>query len=350
MSRAATACVMRPVEREDLEGIYQLSCKGGNTLTTLPADREFLEKRIRRSMHAFYPEVSEPGGETYTFTIESMEDHALIGISGTEARTGGFDPFYTYKRVTEHNRYEPLAIDQMIERLECETWHKGPSELGSLYLQPDARGGGVGRLASFGRLLFMVGFSERFEDAVIAEIRGWQDASGKSPFWEGVIRPFFGTAFEKMDAVSGSGNKEFIGALLPKYPIYCSLLPEAIRSVIGKPHTLAAPAMKMLLEAGFEMTDFIDVFDAGPMISASLSQIGSVAKIHAVRSIEPWSTVGFEAASAKPVGILFKQSLDFRAVLVLERPNRDGVVHVDPRVFEAMSGESTGSFYFYDFV
>jgi arginine N-succinyltransferase len=348
MSITPTALVMRPVAPEDLEGIYDLARNGGKTLTTLPDNLEFLSKRINRSVHAFYPEVTEPGGESYTFTLESIDDGSLVGVSGVYARTGGYDPFYTYRRVSERNSYPPLGIDQPIERLECETWHKGPSELGSLYLEPAARGGGVGKLASLGRLLFMASFPERFETEVIAEIRGWQDADGKSPFWEAVIRPFFGAAFEKMDAVSGTGDKDFIGALLPKYPIYFDLLPEPIRAVIGRPHELAEPAMRMLLRAGFKPTDYVDVFDAGPMISARLDALVSLASLQKV-TVHAADPHACEAAS-RATGIVFKQSLDFRAVLVTQRPVENAALSLAPDVIEALRIKPTDTLYYYDFL
>jgi len=124
--------LMRPVRERDLDAVLRLSAGGGKTLTTLPEDPAFLSKRIRRSIHAFYPEVVEPGNEAYTFVLEDASKGALLGVSGVFARTGGFEPFYSYERICEDNVYEPLGIRQTIERLECRTWHKGRSELGSL--------------------------------------------------------------------------------------------------------------------------------------------------------------------------------------------------------------------------
>lgn len=347
MSYSPTTLLMRPVALSDLDGIYALARSGGNTLTTLPDDSEFLGKRINRSIHAFYPEVTEPGGESYTFTLEAVGENALVGVSGVYARTGGYDPFYTYHRVRERNSYPPLGIDETVERLECQTWHKGPSELGSLYLEPAARGGGVGKLASLGRLLFMASFPQRFEAEVIAEIRGWQDADGRSPFWEGVIRPFFGAAFEKMDAVSGTGDKEFIGALLPRFPLYFDLLPESVREVVGRAHKLAEPAMQMLLRAGFEKTDFVDVFDAGPMISAPLHRVMPASNLKKLSRLKPRNSLS--TTGLKPTGIVFTQSLDFKAVLVVDRPDESGGVDVDPRVYDSLCANETDQFYFYDF-
>ncbi|MBN0855915.1 arginine N-succinyltransferase, partial [Pseudomonas aeruginosa] len=44
-----------------------------------------------------------------------------------------------------------------------------------------------------------------------------------------------------------TGMKTFIAELMPAYPIYISLLPEAARGVIGQVHPNTAPVMTPLL-------------------------------------------------------------------------------------------------------
>ena len=331
-----SSLVFRPVRLDDLDAVLHLSASGGRTLTTLPEDCGFLEKRIKRSVHAFYPEVSEPGNEAYTFVLEHIPTGEILGISAVYARTGGFDPFYTYECVRVSNDYEPLGIHEEIERLECRTWHKGPSELGSLYLLPNARGAGVGKLLSLARLLFMGAFPQRFEESVIAEIRGWQNADGVSPFWKGVIEPFFGRAFEKMDAVSGTGDKAFIGALLPKHPIYCALLPEPVYKVIGKAHREAEPAMRMLLRQGFEATNYVDVFDAGPMIEAALKDLPTTQASVPVTELNV-----ADVDQAQPVGICFSARLNFAATLVGQAPDANGVLSLTPEQHKLLTRDTT---------
>lgn len=46
--------------------------------------------------------------------------------------------------------------------------------------------------------------------------------------------------------------KTFIAELMPAYPIYISLLPEAARGVIGQVHPNTAPA-RAILERGFQL-------------------------------------------------------------------------------------------------
>ena len=55
---------------------------------------------------------------------------------------------------------------------------------------------------------------------------------------------------------------------MPEYPIYVNLLPESARDVIGKVHQHTEPARSILLKEGFKQTHEVDIFDAGPILTA----------------------------------------------------------------------------------
>jgi arginine N-succinyltransferase len=70
--------------------------------------------------------------------------------------------------------------------------------------------------------------------------------------------------------------KTFIAELMPAYPIYISLLPEAAREVIGQVHPNTAPARAILEKEGFSWRGSVDIFDAGPVLEAETDQIRAV--------------------------------------------------------------------------
>ncbi len=70
--------------------------------------------------------------------------------------------------------------------------------------------------------------------------------------------------------------KTFIAELMPAYPIYISLLPEAARGVIGQVHPNTAPARAILEKEGFSWRGSVDIFDAGPVLEADTDQIRAV--------------------------------------------------------------------------
>lgn len=268
--------VLRPIRETDLPALVALARSIDGGLTTLPPNDAFLQERIDESLRAFRPRVAKPGAEFYLFVLEDTVTGEVVGTSGICARVGGFDPFYSYEVRTERFTHPPLQIDKTVPVLHLKAVHAGPSEIGSLFLRADCRRGGLGRLLSLARFLFMADQPRRFTATVIAELRGYVDAQGRSPFWEAVGRKFFEHDFYTADALSGLGNKQFIADLMPRHPIYANLLPAEVQAVIGKVHHDTQPALALLQQEGFGPTDEVDIFDAGPQLRAEVAQLRSV--------------------------------------------------------------------------
>lgn len=264
--------LIRPVEEKDLSDLKKLasSIKG---LTTLPDDEESLVNKIHDSLKAFSPHVRKPGGEAYLFVLEDAQERRVIGTSGVVSKVGGFDPFYTYKIKTELHVSETLGVRKEAKVLHLHANHNGPTEIGSLLIDPRYRRHGLGRLASLSRFLFMAEFPKRFDKTVISELRGVVSPVGKSPFWECVGRHFFSMDFFKADALTGTGHKDVIEQLMPKHPIYVDLLPREAQAVIGEVHDDTRPARVLLEKEGFVFHEEVDIFDAGPTVSSPLKGI-----------------------------------------------------------------------------
>jgi arginine N-succinyltransferase len=274
---------IRPVQPADLDGLAGLALGIRDGLTTLPPDRDLLEHKIDESVRAFDKPVLRPAGEYYLFVLEDLESGEVIGTAGILARVGGFDPFYSYEIQRETFSHKPLDLHREVEVLHLKTNHKGPSEVCSLYLRRESRGSGRGRLLSLSRFLFMGLYPNRFDVDVLSEMRGYIDPTGRSPFWESVGRHFFQKDFTTADFLSGLGNKAFIEDLMPEYPIYVNLLPQDVQEVIGRVHPDTEPALRMLQDEGFSFADEVDIFDAGPLYRARLSQIRTIQASQLVR-------------------------------------------------------------------
>ncbi|WP_437226649.1 arginine N-succinyltransferase [Planctomicrobium sp. SH661] len=275
--------VIRPVKAEDLDRLLELADLTSFGLTTLPKDRSLLEKRIKGSLRSFRNlDADEPGGETYLFVIEDLETSRVMGTCGIISKTGGFEPFYSYEIQTSHHASRMLDVRKEIPVLHLTENHDGPSEIGSLFLHPDARNGGNGRLLSLSRFLFMAEYPQLFDPDVIAEMRGVIDDKGRSPFWDALGKHFFDLEFPKADYLS-IVNKEFIGDLMPRYPIYIPLLPAEAQAVIGEVHELTRPARRLLESEGFEFRNHVDIFEAGPMLHSTRDRIRSIRESRAGR-------------------------------------------------------------------
>ncbi|RUR10405.1 arginine N-succinyltransferase [Legionella sp. km772] len=260
----------------DIEQINFLAKNSGVGMTTLPKNKKLLIKRILWSTKSYQKEVQQPDDEYYLFVLEDLQTNKIVGTSAIEARIGYRVPFYSYKVSKRTRICHSLKIKSDYNVLSLVNDNQGHSEICTLFLMPEYRKNNNGLLLSKARFLFMAHAPHRFAPTVIAELRGVSDEKGQSPFWTHVGEHFFHMPFAKADALTLATNKQFIADLMPRNPIYVSLLPKEAQDAIGKPHPSAVPAMNILLKEGFRYNKYIDIFDAGPTIEAPLSEIKTI--------------------------------------------------------------------------
>ncbi|MBI3171911.1 MAG: arginine N-succinyltransferase, partial [Hydrocarboniphaga effusa] len=275
--------LIRPIRSSDLDALLGMAQTAGAGFTSLPPVAEFLKAKIEWSERSIAAVVKKAGHERYMFVLEDSTTGRIGGCCAIEAACGLDEPFYNYHVGATVSASRALKVYNLVPTLYLSNDYTGASVLCSLYLSPDFRGGGNGKLLSRGRFLFMAQFLERFAEKVIAEMRGVSDEKGRSPFWEGLGRHFFTMDYDKAEHLVGAGNKSFIAELMPKHPIYSVLLSLEARSVLGKVHTQTAPALHLLEHEGFRYQSYIDIFDGGPTVEAPLNEIHSVRRSRVVR-------------------------------------------------------------------
>lgn len=268
--------VIRPVALSDLDDIENLAANAGTGLTTLPHSRLHLQEKIENSLTAFAKPDTAPQDECYLFVLEDSKLGKVVGTSGIVAAVGTRKPFYTYKINTEVHHSQSTGIYRKLNFLTLTNDFTDASELCTLFLSPGQRGGGNGILLSKSRFLFMAQFPHRFGDRIIAEMRGFSDENGRSPFWDNIGRHFFGVDFGTADKENGEGNNQFIGELMPHHPVYVQMLSPEAQAVMGQVHPQTKPALNMLKAEGLRYTGYIDIFDAGPTIQADVVDVVSI--------------------------------------------------------------------------
>jgi arginine N-succinyltransferase len=267
--------LIRPVSTDDLDGLMQLAELAGAGLTTLPKDRDLLRKRILKSQRGMENIPDRPGGEHYMFVMADLDSGKVVGASGIVSKVGGFEPFYAYRVDSQTIDSELLNVHKKIQVLRLVREHDGPAEVGSLFLASDYRKQDYGRFLQLVRFLFVAEHPEAFSPTIVSELRGVIDESGRSPFWDAVGKHFFEIDFPKADYLSVV-NKKFIADLMPRHPIYVSLLPAEAQRVIGQVHESSKPALKNLEAEGFRFNGMVDIFDAGPCVGCARDQIRTV--------------------------------------------------------------------------
>jgi arginine N-succinyltransferase len=331
--------VIRPVEMDDLDNIVALAGKTGTGLTTLPNSRVHLATKIENSLKAFARPQGEPLDECYLFVLEDTKTGSVVGTSGIVAAVGTTRPFYTYKINTEVHYSISMDMYRKHQFLTLTNDFTGSSEICTLFLSPDFRGGGNGILLSRSRFLFMAQFPKRFGLRVVAEMRGESDESGHSPFWECVGRHYFGVDFQVADKENGEGNSQFIAELMPHHPIYVPMLSEAAQRVLGKVHPQTMPAIKMLKAEGFRQTGYIDIFDAGPTIESPVSEVRTVKESFLVPA-----KIGELSKTGLVNAMLSNTRLNsFRACNAKLSPPEDNSITISPEMAAALLIETGDS-------
>ncbi|PXX93612.1 arginine N-succinyltransferase [Marinobacter vulgaris] len=267
--------LIRPLQENDLDALYAMAQGAGKGLTTLPADRELLQKKIDHARETFNQRCAPEAG-LYLFALEDTELKQCVGISGIQARVGLDEVFYNYRLSVTVNASRELGVHVRTPTLHLSNDMTDTTEICSLLLSGSHRGGGTGLLLSRCRFMYLDDFRKHFSEKVFAEMRGVSDGNGQSPLWDALGSKFFDMEFSEADVLSGLGNKSFIAELMPKYPIYLPMLPDAARAVIGRVHENTAPALNMLQAEGFNFNGMVDIFDGGPVVEAFIHNIRTV--------------------------------------------------------------------------
>ena len=267
---------VRPATAEDFAAIYEMAKLTGGGFTNLPPDRATLVAKLARSEESFSREKDEQEGDMYMFVLEDPKQGIVRGTCQVFGQVGVIQPFYSYHLSTLTQTSPELGKTFRNQLLTLTTDLEGSSEVGGLFLHPQARAGGWGALLARSRYLFMKLHRGRFGEQTLAELRGVMDETGNCPFWDGLAGRFFGMSFPEADEFNAVHGTRFIADLMPKTPIYVALLAESAQAVIGQPHPTGRAALKMLEQEGFYFERYIDIFDGGPTVTADTDEIRTI--------------------------------------------------------------------------
>jgi arginine N-succinyltransferase len=328
---SAPAYVMRAAGLADLEGFKQLREIAGAGFTSLMLDDKAMAAKLELSERSFASTTAVAGAERYFIALEHIATRALAGCCGVKATIGETPPFFNFRMFTEaqssaavNRRFDMRVLIGVNDFTGC-------SEVGSLFLRPEHRHGGVGRALAQNRYMLMAAQPQRFRQQVVSELRGVVGPDGVSPFWEAVGRHFFKMDFAEADKLSATTDNQFILDLMPQHPIYVDLLPLAAREVIGKCHADGEGAQRLLEWEGFSFSNVVDIFDGGPLMSVQRGNIRTLREARRLK-IEPTT----QLAGAKRALIATPSIQDYRCVSA-HAAVADGVVHVDSAVLAALN-------------
>jgi arginine N-succinyltransferase len=298
---------VRPAHADDFAAIYEMAKLTGGGFTNLPPDRATLVAKLARSEQSFLREADTQAGDMYMFVLEDPRQGVVRGTCQIFGQVGVVQPFYSYHLSTLTQTSPELGKTFLYHMLSLTTELVGSSVVGGLFLHPEMRAGGWGSLLARSRYLFIGQHRARFGDRTLAELRGVMDEAGNAPFWDALAGRFFGMTFPEADEFNAVHGTKFIADLMPKTPIYVSLLAETGRAVMGQPHPTGRAALRMLEQEGFVFDRYVDIFDGGPTVTARTDDIRTIREARAEK------VCAIEEGGATKVLASAGQLKDFRA-------------------------------------
>lgn len=328
------AYIIRAAGPADIEGFKQLREIAGPGFTSLMLDDRAMAAKLEHSRASFASDATGAGEERYLLALEHVADGVLAGCCGVKSTIGETPPFFNFRMITEaqssaavNRRFDMRVLIGVNDFTGC-------SEVGSLFVRPEHRAHGIGRMVAQSRYMLMATAPHRFREQVVSELRGVVSPEGVSPFWEAVGRHFFRMDFSEADKLSATTDNQFILDLTPQHPIYVDLLPESARAVVGHCHKDGLGARRLLEWEGFGFSNVIDIFDGGPLMSVRRDSIRTLRESR-LRRLE---LVG-EGSSGMRALLAVPRLGDFRCVSAHIVQNNDAV-GVKPATLAALGLEA----------
>ena len=231
------------------------------------------------------PQAQEPGG----WWLSALAgDGSLLGslhCLPEQGRSRARCSFHVGRVV--HSAPE-LGLHQVQTTLQLGHDTTGEAEISGLWLAPGSADAtaevcdallhaALASLASLASLTSLTSLASWVEtDAetaaswVTVELPGWQDAEGRSPFWDGLVRHFLPAGSADRDASlqrHGPAFSTHLGTMLPRQLIHAAFLPEPAQQALGRCAASHAPWLAALQRAGFADWRHCRIDDGGPLLA-----------------------------------------------------------------------------------
>ncbi|HJV27356.1 MAG TPA: arginine N-succinyltransferase [Aromatoleum sp.] len=301
--------VVRLATMDDAEAFTALVVDANGTLERHPESVDASRATIAVTRRSLAGEATD-AERSYLLLLEEVASGEVVGCIALTCNIGLDQPFYDYRLGKMVHSSRRLKSYRCLDVLYLCNDLTGCSEIHSLYVRRDARRMGAAAQLVRAAQLFVASRPAEFAPRIIGELRGVQDGQGTSPFWQAVGRHFFKVDQRGAERLVAKGHKAFIAELMPKYPVYLSLLPEAAQCVVGGVHESGHALAALLENDGFHFENHVDIFDAGRVMEAHTTKLNGVA--NSLRLTAAEASLG---SGAGQWWIAAGEGADFRATL-----------------------------------
>ncbi|MGX9416920.1 arginine N-succinyltransferase [Vibrio sp. WJH972] len=265
--------VLRPAQPNDICYLERFANASGPLVSTLPESHTHLLGKVEQSKQSFAKAVTAPSNESYLFVLEDSSTGRLLGTGGINALAGNQAPFYSYRTEFKIHASRKLNVNNRVKALILNHDLSDHSQLCSFYIDPEFAESLYPSVITLGRLLYMSVAPQRFSDQWMAVLPGIFDEHGVAPFWEHVGRKFCDIDYSQVEYYNSTREKTFIVEMMPYHPLYVTLMHKEAQDVIGLIHERAALQNTLLTEQGFGPDNYVEIFDAGAILTARRKDI-----------------------------------------------------------------------------
>ncbi len=256
---------IRPIRSSDAKDLLALIKLASGGLSSLQPRLEFVKDYIQKSEASFSGRKDPNTPHKYLLALFDGDNDKLVGCAAVKTEIGVDSPFINFD----------LSGEGAEQYLEASSRFKGATEVGSLFLHPDYREGGLGRYLAKVRYLLIGSEPWRFGETVIAELRGICGEDG-SPLYDYLFEERLERSFLEADAEYYDRNPDALGDIVPLGKIGTADFPLDVKASLGQPHPSGVGAMRLLQGEGFIFSGTIDLFDAGPIMSVHRDTIRTI--------------------------------------------------------------------------
>lgn len=327
--------VVRTARQDDAAALHELTVESAGAMERFDGTFDAAAAAIKIHTESLSGE-RPPEQRSYVLLVEASTSGQVIGCISITCRIGLDQAFYDYRLGKIVHSSQPLKSYRCLDVLYLCNDLTGSSEIHSLYVRPAFRKQGVAWQLFKAVQFFIATRVHEFAPRVIAELRGVVDGNGTPPFWEAVGRHFFRVDQSTAERMVAKGRKAFIAELMPKHPVYLTLLSDAAQQAVGGVHEDLLRLMPLLDADGFHFESHVDIFDGGRVIEARTHELDSVvngvtlsAKAGMPTDAKLWWVASGSAANFRMTSVLGRQDGEN---FLTENPNlqRLGIAEMTP--------------------
>lgn len=270
--------LIRSAEIDDLEALHTLALN--SSLLNLPADREILYEKIRKSIASFACK-KDVEDRQFIFVLEDQESGQVTGTSTIFSDYADIEhPLYFFSVYDENNPAPDVEVKEGYQLLRLNSQTDPISVLGGLVV--DSRYRGLpekrGKQISLVRFVFLGMYIDFFNPVVLSELMPPMEKDGSSPFWKAIGQKYTGHSYEQVFQAARLKDRSFIQDCFPKEDILLSPGQKHLHRSIYSVLDTGRAQQHMITKQGFEYLHRVDPMDGALQYGARINDVLAIKK------------------------------------------------------------------------